>query len=381
MEISIETTSSDEQPPIHGDVLEAILSHVPLIHLIPVSQVSKSWTAGVSSAVRTSTTAKPWLILHTQGYTPPHRTTTHAYDPESNSWIEIRSPSIDYVSSLRSSHSNLLYMISSRNLSFSFDPLHLTWHHAVVPKVNRIDPVVAVVGRRVVVAGGAFDFEEDPLAVEVYDLRSRKWTKSDPMPEFFTGSASATWLSVASDDREYLYVMEKSSGVTYSFDTNNNTWSGPYDLRPDRRVFESVIGFSDGRLIVIGMLGEPEDVNGVKLWEVNSRSFECRKIGEMPADLVESLKSRDSLISSVDVAMAGNVAYICNRYRAEEVMVCEFDEDGGGGGGGGCRWRRVANTVANGGVDKLVFTCSKVGMEELQRATRSRNRKFVVKRP
>ncbi|KAI3810113.1 hypothetical protein L1987_19722 [Smallanthus sonchifolius] len=52
-------------------------------------------------------------------------------------------------------------------------------------------------------------FEDDPLAVEVYDLRSQQWTKSDPMPEFFNQSASSMWLSVASDDR-HIFVMEKT---------------------------------------------------------------------------------------------------------------------------------------------------------------------------
>lgn len=375
MDNSSRATASCDEQPIYGDVLEAILSHVPLVHLLPASGVSKSWTAAISSALRTSTNTKPWLIVHTQRSRYPYPTTTHAYDPESNMWIEIRRPPIDYVSTLRSSHSNLLYMLSPSKLSLSFDPLHLTWHDAVAPKVSRIDPVVAVVGRHVVIAGGAYDFEDDPLAVEVYDLQSQQWTKSDPMPEFFNGSAASLWLSVASSD-PHLFVMEKTSGVTYSFNPNNNTWSGPYDLRPDHRVFYSVIGFLNDRLIVIGMFGEAEDVDGVKLWEVNSESFELNEIGELPANLLEKLKSHNSQISSIDVSMAGSIAYIYISSRAEEVIMCEFID------GGGCRWCSVANTVANSRsiMDKLVFTCSKVGIEELQRATKSENRRFVVKR-
>ncbi|KAI3728319.1 hypothetical protein L6452_16953 [Arctium lappa] len=365
----------NEQVPIQGDVLEAILSHVPLIRLLPASRVSKSWNAAVSSALRVSNNTKPWLIIHTQNSRYPYPTTTHAYDPDSNAWIQILHPSIDYVSTLRSSHSNLLYMLSPSKLSLSFDPLHLTWHHAAGPKVSRIDPVVAVVGRHVVVAGGAYDFEDDPLAVEVYDLRSQRWTKSDPMPESFTESASSLWISVACTD-SHLFVMEKGSGVTHSFNPVNDSWSGPYDLRPDHRVFYSVIGFSDDKLVVIGMLGDAEDVDGIKLWEVNRDSFEFEEIGEMPASLVEDLKRRDLEVSSIDVSMAGKMAYIYVSSRPEEVIVCEFMD------GGGCRWWSVVNTVANGRsvMDKLVFTCSKVGMEELQRATRSENRRFVVKR-
>ncbi|KVH95615.1 F-box/kelch-repeat protein At1g23390-like [Cynara cardunculus var. scolymus] len=365
----------NEQLPIHGDVLEAVLSHLPLIRLLPASRVSKSWNAAVSSALLVSNNTKPWLIIHTQNSRHPYPTTTHAYDPASNVWIQILHPPIHYVSTLRSSQSNLLYMLSQSKLSLSFDPLHLTWHHAAGPKVSRIDPVVAVVGGHVVVAGGAYDFEDDPLAVEVYDLRSQRWTKSDPMPESFNQSASSLWLSVASGD-SHLFVMEKSSGVTHSFNPNNDTWSGPYDMRPDDRVFYSVIGFSDDKLVVIGMLGDAEDVDGIKLWEVNCESFEFEEIGEMPASLVENLKSQNLQISSIDVSMGGNMAYIYISSRPEEVIVCEFID------GGGCRWCSVVNTVANGWsvMDKLAFTCSKVGMEELQRATRSESRRFVVKR-
>ncbi|KAI3762856.1 hypothetical protein L1987_53298 [Smallanthus sonchifolius] len=83
--------------------------------------------------------------------------------------------------------------------------------------------------------------EDDPLAVEVYDLRSQQWTKSDPMQEFFNQSTSSMWLSVA--------------------------FRRPSSLRHGEK-----LRFSDARLIVIGMLDEPEDVDGVKLWEVNCNS-------------------------------------------------------------------------------------------------------------
>ncbi|KAF5801878.1 putative kelch-type beta propeller [Helianthus annuus] len=378
-----ETNSSTEPPPIHGDILDAILSHIPLIHLIPLSHVSKAWTASVSSTFRTSTNPKPWLVLHTQSsrhsyqYQCPYPS-THAYDPDSNKWIRIhtRSPTTNHITTLRSSHSNLLYTLSPTNFSFSFDPLHLTWHHVSAPKVSRLDPIVAVVGRRVVVAGGAYDFENDPLAVEIYDLQSHTWIKSDPMPRIFSfnHSASSIWLSVASDDPN-LFVMEKSSGMTYSFDTSTNTWSGPYDLRPDRNVYHSVIGKLTGRLIVIGVLGEAEDVTGVKVWEVDCESFGLKAIGEMPVDIVEDLRRCDEVISSIDVVMGGNVVYMCVGERDGEVVVCEVGDKGG------CRWRKVVNTVGECGVmDRVVLTCSVVGVEDLQRAVRVEDWKFVVKR-
>nr|GEZ33942.1 F-box/kelch-repeat protein At1g23390 [Tanacetum cinerariifolium] len=194
-----ETSSSDEQQssPLHGDILQSILSHVPLIHLLPASHVSKTWSTAVTTT--TPTTTKPWLIIHTQTSRPPYPIQTHTYDPDSSSWIQIIQPSIKYISSLKSSHSNLLYMLSPSHLSFSSDPMHVTWHHLLAPKIWRVDPVVAQVGDYIIVAGGVCDFEDDDdkLAVEVYDLNLGKWIKSNPMPEVFSQSGSATWLSVA----------------------------------------------------------------------------------------------------------------------------------------------------------------------------------------
>lgn len=253
-------------------------------------------------------------------------------------------------------------MLSNSKLSFSFDPLHLTWHDIVAPKVSRIDPIVAVVGNFVVIAGGCFDFEVDKLAVEVYDIRLGIWIKSDSIPEFFNGSGSLIWISVASNDRK-MFVMEKCSGVMYLFDPVYNVWSGPYDLRRDERVFYSVIGYSNNRLIMIGLSGEREDfesVKTVKVWEVNCESFECDEIGEMNLNLERE-------ICSIDVVMAGNVAYVYVNSRDEEVIMCEFID------GGGCRWCSVTNEVASRRsiLDRLVFTCSKVEMADLQRPTRS----------
>ncbi|XP_076883060.1 F-box/kelch-repeat protein At1g23390-like isoform X1 [Bidens hawaiensis] len=358
--------------PIHGDVLEAVLSHLPLIHLVPKSLVSKSFHKAVTSTLSKPCKPQPWLILHTQTSRSPYVTTTSAYDPPSRHWIHIHQPSITYVAPLRSSQSNLLYMISPSKFSFSFDPLHLTWHHVAPPSVWRIDPIVAVVGRHVIVSGGACDFEHDPLAVEIYDVSSRIWTKPEPMPEAFTGFASMTWHSVASDDRR-MFVLEKNDGVLHTFDPVTNTWCGPYDLRHDRLVIHNCIGFCYNRLILIGVLGYPDDVIGVKVFEVNCESFTVCEITEMPLDLVEKLKCDELQVSSVEVRMAGNVVYIYKPVLPEEVIVCEFMN------GGECNWWSVSNVVASDRcvTEQFVFTCSNVGIHDLRKATRSNvNRRF-----
>ncbi|MFS7994182.1 hypothetical protein Hanom_Chr12g01102841 [Helianthus anomalus] len=83
----------------------------------------------------------------------------------------------------------------------------------------------------------------------------------------------------------------------------------------------------------------------------------------MPMDFVEVLKRCETVILSIDLIMAGNVVYMCVDSRGKEVVVCEVGD--GGGGGGGCRWRTVVNTVVDMVMDKVVLTCSVVGLEEV----------------
>ncbi|XP_059656165.1 F-box/kelch-repeat protein At1g23390 [Cornus florida] len=361
-----------KQTPIHGDILEKILSHVPLLDLVPASHVSRAWNHAVSSSLRNFIMLKPWLVVHTQSTRSPYLTTAHAYDPRSHVWIEFRQPPIKYVSTLRSSHSNLLYMLSPSKLSFSFDPLHLTWHHADAPFVWRTDPIVAVVGRRVIVAGGSCDFEDDPLAVEIYDIESREWDTCQSMPAVLKDSAASTWLSIAANDRN-LFVTEKYSGMTHTYDPETKTWCGPYDLRPEPCIFYSVIAFSDDRLILIGLIGDGDSL-GVKLWEVDSDTFNCKEIGEMPLCLIEKLKMEIFQVSSIGVCLAGNIAYIYNPSEVEEIVMCELVA-------GGCRWRSVRNVVASdrNWMERFVFTCSDVGIDDVNRALRSENLRFAMK--
>uniref|UniRef100_A0A5B7BR17 F-box domain-containing protein n=1 Tax=Davidia involucrata TaxID=16924 RepID=A0A5B7BR17_DAVIN len=368
-----EVVVEEQEAPIHGDILEAILSHVPLTDLVPASHVSKAWQRAVFSSLQNFNTLKPWLIVHTQSSRSPYATTTHAYDPRSHVWIEIKQPPIKYVSALRSSHSNLLYMLSPSKLSFSFDPLHLTWHHADAPLVWRTDPIVALVGHRIVVAGGTCDFEDDPLAVEIFDVETRTWDTCQSMPAVLKDSAASTWLSVASNNHK-LFVTEKHSGVTHVFDPETKTWYGPYHLRPDKKVFFSVIAFSSDRLVLVGLVGESDNVESVKLWEMDCETFQCREIGEMPLTLLEKLKSGFQL-SSISVCLTGKFMYIHNPSDVKEVFVCEFIN-------GGCKWGSVRNAVANDRTkiaERFVFTCSEVGIDDVKMALRSENRRFAMK--
>lgn len=358
----------DQDSPLRGDILEAILAHAPLTDLVPASCVSQSWRRAVTSSPSLLYRLEPWLLLHST------QTTTHAYDSRSRVWIEtnLRPPTERVpTTALRSSHPNLLYALSPSRLSFSFDPLHVAWHHADGPAVWRAHPVVAHVGRRVVVAGGGCDFEDDPLAVEVYDIDSRSWSARESMPVGLEDSAASTWLSTAVYKNHRLFVTEKNSGVTHTFDPETNVWCGPYDLRPDSSAFSVAIACFEDSLILVGLLGEAENVGGVRLWGVNCESFECELMGEMPSVLVEKLRSGSYCVASVGVCLAGNILYIYDPAMVEEIFTCEFD-----GNGGGCRWGSVRSHRSS--MERVVFTGSEVGIREVHKALAAERRRFTA---
>ncbi|KAL2347472.1 hypothetical protein Fmac_001472 [Flemingia macrophylla] len=356
---------ASEEAPIHGDILEAVFSHVPLVHLVPASHVSKSWKRAVSSSLTHVSPIKPWLIVLTHSPRASHVTTSHAYDPRSHVWLEIKSNTC-HASPVRSSHSTLLFKLTPAEFAFTVDALHLRWHHAPSPRVWRTDPIVARVGTRIVVAGGACEFEADPLAVEVYDAVDREWSTCEPMPALLKGSTASAWLSVAVAGG-LMHVTEKFSGVTYSFDPVGNAWTAAFDLRPDESVCYCVTGTLGERFMVAGVVGELRNVKGVKLWEVQrGLGSEMEEVAEMPMEMVRRLMGGSEL-GSVEVTWIGDFVYVRNTSLAGEFVVCEFvDRDR-------CEWRNLTNAAVSHGT-RVVVCGGDVCMEDLLE-----NRTFCMK--
>ncbi|CAH9097147.1 unnamed protein product [Cuscuta epithymum] len=368
-----ENQTRDEESPVNGDILEVVLSRAPLVDLVAASLVSKSWSHAVTSSLRWLNKPKPWLFVHTQSTRSPQDVATRAFDHRSSEWVDIApnaaAASSVYVSPIRSSNSNLIYMLSPTTLSFSFHALSAEWHHVPAPTVWRTDPIVAYVAGSIVIAGGTCDFEDDPLAVEMHSLEDgATWQTCHSMPPILKDSSASTWLSIATTS-DKLVVTEKLTGATHCFNPRTKTWSGPYNLRPDPRMSLSIIGFSEDRGLVLMGTIVAGDAQGVKLWDVNSETFECVEIGEMPAGLVGKLQSETFGLSSINLCTAGDYVHIYNGSHAEDVVVCEL-------GGGGGEWWSIKNMAVgdngNSKMERVVFTSSsEVGVDELRRAMRS----------
>ncbi|KAK9751064.1 hypothetical protein RND81_02G238800 [Saponaria officinalis] len=366
-----------EEYPIYGDLLEVILSKVPLVDLVSASSVSKSWDYAVSSSLSHLKKLKPWVVIHTQSTISLAKRTTHAYDPRSNTWIEISRPlnPKETPTLLSSSSSNLVYELSDKGLAFSSDPLHQTWAHIPRPKVWRVDPLVTLVGRNVIVAGGAMYFENDLLSVEMYDMETSRWSTCQSMPRILKDSTTSTWISTTTNQHK-LYITQKSSGITYTFDPKTKTWCGPYDLNPDPRVFFSAIDFAGDDLILVGLIGHAENVKTIKLWKIKPELNKFSEIAEIPNKLLEELKGENWNFSSI-ILLANN-DFIC-MYKNSDPSIIIFCENIDGK----WKWASVKNIVYDDIriKDKIVISCTKVGILDLRLAMNSKNCKFIVKSP
>lgn len=364
--------SEETEAEIHGDVLEVILSHVPTVDLVSASHVSKWWRGAVSSSLRHSNQPKSWLIIHAQSTRHPRAAAAYAYDARSDVWIRIIRPEIECATAvLRSSAGGCLYMLSPSGFAFSVDPLCSEWYAVSPPRVWRQDPVVAAVGDAVVVAGGGCYFEDDELAVEIYDLNERAWRRCESMPPTMKDSAAATWLSAAAT-ADKLFLVDKQTGLTHWFDPETNSWSGPFALNPDQPVRSFHIGRAGGGLILTGIC-PIENEETIKLWRIEGTDHSLEEIDEMPEEFVAGLKN-DSEHFSIEIRSAGNLVYVYNPSAAAEVVACELTA------GGGCRWWKATNPTARDGMIGMTssFTCAEVGIGELQRAMKAKGYRFEV---
>ncbi|KAL1194141.1 F-box/kelch-repeat protein [Cardamine amara subsp. amara] len=373
--------NNGEEDSIDGDILESILSYLPLLDLDSACQVSKSWNRAVFFSLR-RLKSMPWLFIYSQRASPPYNmsTTAMAYDPKSDQWIHLKktAPSSpgEHVSVARSSHSTLLYALSPARFSFSIDAFHLTWRDVTPPRVWRIDPIVAVVGRSLIVAGGVSEFEDDRFAVELFDIGGDAWERCESMPDFLYESASSTWLSVAASS-EKMILTEKRSGLACSFDPETKSWTKLLDFCPGEcRLYSRSIGFSGNRLIMAGIVGdEEENPTGIELWEVVSdespMNLKFESIGSMPKACFDKLRVTDYdwPLTSITLNAVGNMVYIHNSAETGDIVAAEIEE------GKLCKWRSLPNANAiwntSNAAERLIVACSNVSFSDLKRASRN----------
>ncbi|KAB2600383.1 F-box/kelch-repeat protein [Pyrus ussuriensis x Pyrus communis] len=221
-------------------------------------------------------------------------------------------------------------MLFPSKFAFSTDPLHHTWtprSSGAATQFSRCDPIFALVGHLIVVAGSTYDYEDDHLAVR---HEGEHVGTCNLMPVILKDSAASTWFSVAIDDSK-MYVTNENTDLTYTFDPDSKTCA--------------------------------VNLKTVKVWEVNGVSLECKRlIGEMPPAMVEKLKGETDYAGTVLMSCMRDMVCLHNTWSWEELILCELVD---------CGYRR--GSVRN----ALVVMCSNVGLPDSHKAVQLRALKVV----
>lgn len=122
---------------LHGDVLEEVAMHVPIIDLLSASLVSHEWFRAVHSSLLYRPCQFPWLILRDLCSPKLSAFSIHALDPYSRSWHSIIRHSIserpfEMVGPcfLRCSKGDRLYSLLFRKMVIDSSSVNFleTWH-------------------------------------------------------------------------------------------------------------------------------------------------------------------------------------------------------------------------------------------------------------
>ncbi|KAJ3670661.1 hypothetical protein LUZ60_008087 [Juncus effusus] len=371
---------------LYGDVLEAVVTQVPSIDLIQASRVSHEWRRAIRSSLHRNPRRLPWLILRHLPRRNSSSFSVHAFDPNSRTWLSLpKHQASDKRSEgatksfLCGSNGDRLYGLSISKMVISDDPFGVTWRMETKgPKVWRQDPVIADLGKWVIVAGGgcpmALVDEDEVGAVEIYDKQSKVWQSAESMPVQFDGSTSAMWLSTSVSQKS-LYVIEKKSGYISRFDPERKKWACTRQLIPDRTISSWCITIGrNNRLVLVGVGKEGERNKKVKLWEVEEDDL-CvinNKFEEMPREMVERLfpceEEDDETWHSCSVKVCGTEqgGYVYNPSEIRHGAVFyEISKDEGGRIVKRWEWVPLSERFGDNMVGSIAFGCSPVGFGEL----------------
>ncbi|KAF8677991.1 hypothetical protein HU200_046348 [Digitaria exilis] len=395
---------------LYGDVLEAVVEHVPAPDLAAAARVSREWLRAVRAALRRRPRRLPWLVVHIQarGGGGGARRCAAAYDPCAGAWLAVPSPprhaTPSHVRLVRGSRGDRVCALSLSGLAVAADPLGAAPCVAAIdaPAVWRVDPVLAAVGDRVVALGGASRLAladgEDAAAVEVHD--GGGWTACEPMPDALSDSASATWLSAAATDQR-VYLVERATGWASWFDPASRRWGPTRHLGPaDPAVTAWGVAPGAGeRLVLFGAKRadkEAECTVVVQAWEVDGDTLEpipSASSDAMPGELSERLFPRDDTddeeelddidLERLSIGVCGNAAggYVYNAAEPSNgAVLYELRGEGGKAKGSAAavaavaRWEWVpcAPALQAEPLGRVILACSPVGLDDLALAVGSR---------
>ena len=202
-------STEDPWTQLSDDLVEYILARLPLFPLKASKKVCKRWEVVITTPQfeilhKELGEQQPWLVCYCVNNLVPSKSQGFVYDVESDTWLTL--PPLQFPSHNSGSlagASGLVYSIAGPNedklrykmTSSTTSPAEFgeTWYETSAMAFPRSSPVVSValgtgrtgLGHKVVVAGGVPDFEQEHLAVEVFDSETGKCIVLHLLPNVF----------------------------------------------------------------------------------------------------------------------------------------------------------------------------------------------------
>ncbi|KAI9116062.1 hypothetical protein K1719_012992 [Acacia pycnantha] len=341
---------------LSSDLIELILSFLPIPTLVRTSTVCKLWYFIISSPTFSSITNsrshhnQPWFFLYGFHNISPKNNQSFAFDPVSNRWLRLPT-----FSTLQPQQQSITSFIGTNGFFFTTAPkfcyartLNPLWRATPPLHFPRANPLLGVFtdgddsSPKFIVVGGVkfignlVDIEER-LDLEIYDPRSNSWELGPPLPaDFRSGNSSSSLSSALFGGR--FYVLGISSCFVSSFDLRERVWSEVQTLRPPGVVFSFLIACREV-LVLAGICSAPLGPS-FNLWKLDPKTMELSEISVMPHTLLYSLFDidEDDNFASLKCVGLGDFIYVFNEdyHRVYPACLCEIDSESGR-----CSWRRV----------------------------------------
>ncbi|OIW07573.1 hypothetical protein TanjilG_08460 [Lupinus angustifolius] len=363
---------------LSSDLIELILSFLPISTLIKSSIVCKLWHSIISSFSFSTTTTtnhhhKPWFFLHGIHNISSKNNQSFAFDPTSNSWFQL-TPFLTTTPNQNQNQPNTSF-IGTNGFFFITAPMfcyttimHPSWHATKPLHFPRINPLIGVFNDGFVVVVGGVKFIgnlvdiEEPLDVEIYDPSLGSWKLCPPLPGDFRSGNSSSSLSSALFKKKF-YVFGIYSCFVSSFDLEKHVWSDVHTLRPHGVVFSFLV--SCRKQLVLAGICNLRNGSCFNLWKIDDRTMEFNEIGTMPHDLLYDLfdGDEDDKFASLKCVGLGDLIYVFNEdyHRVYPACVCEIDDESGK-----CSWRKVPQLPSPvNKFHKVISFCSTISLHSV----------------
>lgn len=309
-----------------SDILERVLTHLPVLSLLRFKTVCKRFNRVILSKPILNThshlpSRDPWIAVF-QSDSCSH---FHAYNPSLNAWHQISLSFLPFHVRGLASAGGLLCCRGEQNGSLSIvvcNPITKRW--MILPPMikKRLVPIVSTVVERsefkVFVAGD--DLLPDgngvkDLSSEVYESSTSRWTLSGPIPP----ETDLELCSVICNGN--LYFITCSPYGALSFNLQEGVWTKIQAPMPKNLTIPSLVECS-GRIFMVGGALKKTMLDSIRIWELCENAMAWKEVAKMKNKLFKELYSeeRELYFSAVG---HGNLIYF-SIYNSPQMLAYDI---------------------------------------------------------